>query len=119
MEGNTTKPLFRGTQIIWYLLTIVEVLLLLRFVLKLLAANPNAGFTNFIYSLSSIFVAPFQAVFRNAAVQGNVFEWTTLLAMIVYYVIALGIIKLLVMGKPVSTTEADSKLSAQDTTGQF
>ncbi len=118
MQNNTTKPLFRGTQIIWYLLTIIEVILLLRFVLRLLAANPNAGFTDFIYSLSLVFVAPFLAVFRNTAVQGSVFEWTTLLAMIVYYVIALILIKLLVMGKPVSTMEADSKLSAQDTTGK-
>lgn len=119
MENNTTKPLFRGTQIIWYILTIIEVVLLLRFVLRLLAANPNAGFTDFIYSFSLLFVAPFQAVFRNTAVQGgSVFEWTTLLAMIVYYVLALILIKLLVMGKPVSSAEADSKLSAQDTTGQ-
>lgn len=115
---NTTKPLFRGTQIIWYILTIIEVSLLLRFVLKLLAANPNAGFTDFVYSFSGLFTAPFQAVFRNMAVQGSVFEWTTLLAMIVYYVIALILVKLLVMGKPVSTGEADAKLSAQDTTGQ-
>jgi uncharacterized protein YggT (Ycf19 family) len=114
---NTTKPLFRGTQIIWYILTIIEAVLLLRFVLKLLAANPNAGFTDFIYSFSALFVAPFQAVFRNAAVQGSVFEWTTLLAMIVYYIVALGLIKLLVMGKPVSAVEADAKLGAQDTTG--
>ena len=114
MVDNSTKPLFRGTQVIWYLLTIIEALLLLRFVLKLLAANPNAGFTDFIYTASAIFVAPFQAVFRNAAVQGSVFEWTTLLAMLIYYFIALGLIRLLVMGKPVSVVEADTKLGSQD-----
>lgn len=118
MVNNSTKPLFRGTQIIWYILMVIEAILLLRFVLKLLAANPNAGFTDFIYSVSAIFVAPFQAVFRNAAVQGSVFEWTTLLAMVIYYFIAWGILRLLVMGKPVSDVEADTKLSAQDTTGQ-
>ena len=55
-------------------------------------------------------------MFKNAAVKGSVFEWTTLLAMIVYYVLAMGIIKLFVMGKPVSTDEADAKLGAHDTT---
>ena len=118
MERNTTKPLFRGTQIIWYILTIIEVSLLVRFVLKLLGANPRAGFTDFVYSFSGIFTTPFQTVFRNTAVQGSVFEWTTVLAMIVYYIIALIIIKLLVMGRPVSSAEADSQLSAQDTTGR-
>lgn len=118
MIDNSTKPLFRGTQIIWYILLIIEAILLLRFLFKLLAANPNAGFTDFVYAISAIFVAPFQAVFPNAAVQGSVFEWTTLLAMLIYYFIALGLIKLLVMGKPVSAVEADSKLSAQDRTGQ-
>ena len=116
MTNNTTKPLFRGAQIVWYITSLVEALLILRFILKLLAANPGAGFTNFVYSLSSVFVAPFQAVFKNAAVKGSVFEWTTLLAMIVYYLLAMGIIKLFVMGKPVSTDEADAKLGAHDTT---
>lgn len=116
MIDNTTKPLFRGVQIVWYITSIVEALLVLRFVLKLLGANPGAGFTNFVYSLSSVFVSPFQAVFKNAAVKGSVFEWTTLLAMIVYYILAMGIIKLFVMGKPVSTVEADAKLGAHDTT---
>ena len=118
MVDNSTKPLFRGTQIVWYVLMIVEAFLLLRFLLNLLAANPRAGFTDFIYSVSAIFVAPFQAVFRNAAVEGSVFEWTTLLAMIIYYFIAVGLIKLLVMGKPVSVSEADDRLGAQDNTGQ-
>lgn len=116
MANYSTKPLFKGTQIIWYILTIVEVILLLRFALKLLGANPNAEFTNFVYSLSLTFVAPFQAVFQNSAMQGNVFEWTTLLAMLVYYIIALILVQLLVMGKPVSEGEAESKLGAQDNT---
>lgn len=108
----TTKPLYRGTQIVWYILGIVEVLLLFRFLLKLFAANPGAGFTRFIYGLSYIFAQPFIAVFRNAQVgQGSVFEWTTLLAILVYWIIASGIIKLFLMGRTVSTPEAASKLN--------
>jgi hypothetical protein len=114
MAYETTRPLYRGTQIIWYVLMIIEALLILRFFLRLLQANPGAGFTNIIYTLSGIFTAPFEAVFRNAYVEGSVFEWTTLLAMLVYYLIALGLVKLLVMGKPVTPSEADAKLSAQE-----
>ena len=111
-----TKSLYRGTQIVWYILTILEAVLLLRFILRLLQANPGAGFTDFVYGFSGIFTSPFEAVFRNLYVEGSVFEWTTLLAMLVYWLIALGITKLLVMGRPVSTGEAESKLSEQDST---
>jgi len=47
-------------------------------------------------------------------VAGTVFEWTTLLAMLVYWVLAWGIVRLFVMGKPVSRAEADVKLQKQD-----
>jgi hypothetical protein len=49
-NSPTTKPLFRGTQIVWYMLTLLEVFLMFRFILKLTAANPEAGFTSFIYA---------------------------------------------------------------------
>ncbi len=110
----STKPLYRGTQAVWYILGFIEILLLFRFILKLLGANPGAGFTDLIYTLSYVFVAPFLNVFRITAIQGSVFEWTTLLAMIVYAVIAWGIIKLFVMGKTVSTPEAAVKLDRQE-----
>ena len=113
-NSPTTKPLFRGTQVVWYILGILEVILGFRFVLKLLAANPGAGFTDFVYDLSRPFAAPFLNVFRVTRVEGSVFEWTTLLAMAVYWLIAWGIIKLFVMSKSVSTPEAASKLDREE-----
>ena len=109
-----TKPLYRGTQIVWYILDVLEALLAFRFVLKLLAANSGAGFTHFIYSVTYPFVLPFLSVFRITRVEGSVFEWTTLLAMFVYWLIAVGIIRLFVMGKSVSTPEAAIKLEQQE-----
>ena len=47
-------------------------------------------------------------------VEGSVFEWTTLLAMLVYWFIALAIGNLLVMGKTVFTPEAAAKLDSQE-----
>jgi len=113
-SSPSTKPLYRGTQIVWYLLGLVEVLLAFRFVLKLFGANPEAAFTGFIYVLSGIFAAPFISVFRVTQVAGSVFEWTSLLAMFVYWVLAYGVIKLFLMGKTVSTPEAAVKLDAQE-----
>lgn len=112
--SGSTRPLYRGTQVVWYLLGIMEVLLAFRLVLKLLGANADAGFTSFIYAVTAPFTAPFAAVFQVSSVQGSVFEWTTILAMFVYWVIAWGAIKLLVMGKAVSTPEAAVKLDRQD-----
>lgn len=113
-NSSTTKPLFRGTQIVWYLLGLLEVLLAFRFVLKLTGANPVAGFTSFIYGITWPFTAPFLAVFQRTVVQGSIFEWTTLLAMLVYWMIALAIIKLFLISRTVSTPEAAAKLNNQE-----
>ena len=92
-NSPTTKPLFKGIQIVWYLLSLLEVLLAFRFVFKFMGANPTAGFTNFIYTTTWPFIAPFLTVFPKNTVQGSVFEWATLLAMLVYWMIALAIVK--------------------------
>lgn len=111
MISESTRPLYRGAQIVWYTLSVIETLLAIRFAFKLLQANPAATFTDIIYTLSGVFVMPFTAVFRNVWVEGSVFEWTTLLAMVVYWLLALAIIKLFIMSKPVSVVEADQKLT--------
>jgi hypothetical protein len=92
----------------------MEILLLFRLVFKLLGANPAAGFSSFIYGVTNIFAAPFLTVFRITYIDGSIFEWTTLLAMLVYWIIAWGIVKLFLMGKTVSTPEAAAKLNIQD-----
>lgn len=113
-NSPTTKPIYRGTQIVWYILGLLEVLLAFRFVLKFLGANPAAGFSSFIYGVTYIFAAPFLSVFRITQVAGSIFEWTTLLAMFVYWLLAFGIVKLFHMGKTISTPEAADKLNEQE-----
>ena len=113
-NSPTTQPLFRGTQIVWYVLGLIEVLLAFRLALKILEANPAAGFTSFIYGVTYIFTAPFLNVFHITTISGSIFEWPTVLAMFVYLVVAYGIVKLLLIGKTVSTPEAAAKLNAQE-----
>lgn len=100
--AKSARSLYRGMGIVWYVLSIVEVVLLFRFILKLFGANPDAGFTSFIYGVTDAFAAPFLNVFHVTYVEGSVLEWTTALAMAVYWFIAFGIIKLLRMGSSVS-----------------
>ncbi len=111
----TTKPLFRASQIIWYIASVIEVLLITRFVLKLLAANPGAGFSKLIYSLSDPLIVPFTTVFPSSTVASNVFEWTTLLAIFTYWLVALALVRLLSMSRSVSRTEAAHELGRHDT----
>lgn len=115
-NSPTTKPLFRGTQVVWYLFTLLEILLAFRLGLKFADANSSAGFTSFIYAVTWPFAEPFIAVFRTTSVGGQVFEWTTLLAMVVYLLVAWGIVSLLTMSKTVSTPEAAAKLDEKKTT---
>ena len=90
-------------------------LLAFRFILKLLGANPEAGFSSFIYGITYIFATPFLSVFRSSrVVEGSLFEWTTLLSMAVYWIVATGIIQLFMMGRTVSTPEAAAKLDSQE-----
>lgn len=110
----TTKPLYKGTQIVWYVLGLLEFLLGFRFAFKLLGASPNAGFVNFVYSLTQIFVMPFSGIFPRAAAGGVAFEWASLLAMLVYFFVAWAVVKLFLISKTVSTPEAAEHLKNQE-----
>ncbi len=97
---KTKKVIFRAHQIVWYILGIIEVLLAFRFILKLAAANPGSGFVSFIYSTSNVFSQPFSSIFHVTVTYNSVFEWSTLVAMFIYLVIAYGIVKLIQLVNP-------------------
>ncbi len=81
---------------IYYVLGVIEVLLAFRLVLKLLGASTSSVFVSFIYALSGVFTLPFTGVFRALSAGFDtttiVFEPDTVIAMIVYAVLARGII---------------------------
>ena len=110
MRYESSRSLYRGSQVVWYILFVIEGLLALRFGLKLLQANPEAVFTSVVYIITNVLVYPFVAVFQNTQVATSVFEWTTLLAMLVYWLVAIAIIKLFIVSRPVSLLEADRGL---------
>lgn len=83
--------LVKISRVIWFLTGILETLLGLRFVLKLLAANPDAGFARFVYGITSVFLVPFQGLTATPSASGAVLEIPTLIAMLVYGLVAWGI----------------------------
>jgi hypothetical protein len=84
---------------IYYALGVLEVLLAFRFIFKLLGANPISGFVIFLYSITNIFIAPFSGIFESFTTNGlsvqSVFEPASLIAMLIYGIIAWGVIKLI------------------------
>jgi hypothetical protein len=82
---------FKATQWIWLGLGIVEVLIGLRVLLKLIAANPESPFAAFIYNVSAIFLFPFAGLVGTPASGGMVLEISSIIAMLVYALLAWGI----------------------------
>ena len=71
-NSASTQPLFRASQIVWYVLMLLEVILGFRLFLKLFGANPLADFTSIVYGISMPFVLPFMAVFPSTKVSGSI-----------------------------------------------
>jgi uncharacterized membrane protein len=85
------------TQIIWAILGLLEVLLGLRFVLKLIAANPDSGFAALIYGITKPFLAPFTALVGTPQSGGTILEVTTLIAMAVYALFFWGVVRVVLI----------------------
>lgn len=73
---------------------VIEAIIGLRFLFRILGANPLNGFVNFIYDVSTPLVAPFAGIFGQSAivigdgtVVRSVFDWTAVIAFIVYGII--------------------------------
>lgn len=82
-------------RVIYYIAGFIIALLALRLVLLLLGAVQTAPFVNFVYGLSNIFAWPFYGIFSYQPSYGqSTFEISTVVAIIVYALIAMGLAKL-------------------------
>jgi hypothetical protein len=79
---------YRITQLVYWVFGLIEGLIAIRFVLRALGANPSAGFAQFIYGITGPLVAPFYGLFGNPATQGSVLELNSIVALIVYALLA-------------------------------
>jgi uncharacterized protein YggT (Ycf19 family) len=79
---------------IYILFGLIEVVLALRFVLRLLGANAQAGFAQLIYGVTGPLVAPFQGLFGSVQSDASVLESSSLVALLVYALVAWLIVKL-------------------------
>ncbi|MDZ4168639.1 MAG: YggT family protein [Coriobacteriia bacterium] len=87
-------------RVVWFAFGAIEILIAIRFVLTLFGANAEAGFVKFIYAASDVFMAPFNAIFSTDRASGVTFEWSALVAIAVYALIAWGLVALIGVVSP-------------------
>jgi YggT family protein len=87
LEGRRYLWAAKVTQVVWLLITIIEVFIGLRVLLRVLAAGPDSPFTNLVYNMSAVFLAPFFGVVGSPAAGGSVLEVPSIIAMLVYLLI--------------------------------
>jgi uncharacterized protein YggT (Ycf19 family) len=93
--STRTVLVARLNRLIWLFVGVVNVLIALRFVLKLIAANPGNSFASFIYSLTDGLVAPFISLINAPVVaNGAIVEVAAIFAIIVYTLVALAVTQL-------------------------
>jgi hypothetical protein len=95
VHTETRRPIEAvSARIVYYFFGVVEVLLAARFSLLLLSANPDSAFVAFVYNVSGFFAAPFNAIFKTQSASSATIEWSTLVAIGVYALVAWGIVSL-------------------------
>jgi uncharacterized protein YggT (Ycf19 family) len=80
--------------LIWLLFGLLDMLLVFRFALKLIGANPNNDFARFIYDMSAPFMDPFLTLIESPTSGNSVLEIPVLVAILVYSLIAWVLVRL-------------------------
>jgi uncharacterized protein YggT (Ycf19 family) len=93
----------------WFILIVIEILLGLRFVLKFVGPDPGSEIPKFVYTVTQPLASPFLNALGNFKDERSVLEWTTLVAMALYWIIAWIIIRIFLTDHTVSTTESEKK----------
>lgn len=85
--------------LVYYFFGALEILLIFRLILKIAGASLNSWFVTIVYTLTRFFIIPFEGMFRRVSTQGiettSILEPSTIVAIIVYAILAVGIVKLI------------------------
>lgn len=88
-----------ASRIVWYIAGFIIVLLLIRIMLFMLGANQGTGFVDFIYAVTGVFSAPFAGIFSAPSYGKFFFDTASVVAIVVYALVAWGIAKLFTLNK--------------------
>ncbi|HEX9494691.1 MAG TPA: YggT family protein [Candidatus Limnocylindria bacterium] len=87
VNANPYAPVWTVTRVVTLLFTVLEVLLLIRFVLKLLGANPAQPLVSGLYAITEPLVRPFQGIWPQTSTP-VVIDLPALLAIVFLFLIA-------------------------------
>ena len=111
-----SEGVMKLTQFIYLAFGVLEGLIVLRIVLKLIAANPTNPFAILVYSFTDLFLWPFYGLTAAPGFNGMVLEIPSIIALIVYALLAWAIVRLVWLildrrpTRSVSTYERDRRL---------
>ncbi|HEX7264543.1 MAG TPA: YggT family protein [Candidatus Dormibacteraeota bacterium] len=101
---KSSTPARRTMEGIYLLFGIIDALLLIRLVLKLMGANPHAGFASFTYGVTDFFLAPFHALLPTVVSGQSVLELSVIFAILIYSLLALALVRLVAITMSRSVT---------------
>lgn len=81
-------------RVVWYIAGFIITFLVLRIVLLLLAANQGNFFVDLVYAVGGLFAAPFAGIFGSPTYGEVFFDSASVVAIVVYTLLAWGIAKL-------------------------
>lgn len=84
---SSFNPGRRAVELIYLVFGVVDGLLLIRLVLKLLGANPEAGFSRWIYNVTEVLLGPFRGLLPTVGNTQSQLEMSVLIAILVYALI--------------------------------
>jgi uncharacterized protein YggT (Ycf19 family) len=89
------NPSWRAVQLVYLVFGLIDGLLLIRLVLKLLGANPTAGFSSWTYNVTAVFLAPFKNILPTIGNEQSQLEMSVVLAILVYALVGWAVARLL------------------------
>ena len=91
------NPGWRAVQLVYLIFGVIDGLLAIRLILKLLGANPTAGFSNWVYNVTAFFLAPFKNILPTYGTSQSQLEMSVVLAIIVYALLGWALGRLVVV----------------------
>lgn len=99
-KTSQTSGVVIAQRVIWFFAGFIIVMLALRVLLLLLAANQGNFFVDFVYALGGFFAAPFVGIFGSPSYGELFFDTASVVAIVVYALLAWGLAKLVTLTRP-------------------
>ena len=97
------------SKIVRMVFIVIELLLGFRFALKFTGSDANSELTGFVYKITQPLVSPFLKALGSYKDEGSVLEWTTLIAMVIYGIVAWIIIKIFLTDDDILAPESERR----------